>query len=59
MVKITISGGGKLESSEANIIESLVIDDHALIGVFDELMNGESSVVRLHDGIGHLGGRYD
>jgi len=31
MVEITIGGGGELKSSEADIIESFVIDDHALI----------------------------
>ena len=39
MVKITISGGGELESSEADVIESFVINDHALIGVFNQLMD--------------------
>jgi hypothetical protein len=39
MVKITISGGGELKGSEADIIKSFVINAHNLIGVFDELMN--------------------
>ena len=39
MVKITISGGGELEGSEADIIESFVVNNHALIGVFDQLMD--------------------
>ena len=39
MVKITISGGGKLESSEADVIKSFVVNDHALISVFDQLMD--------------------
>merc|ERR1712010_170970 len=33
MVKITIGWGGELEGSEADIIKSLVINDHNLIGV--------------------------
>merc|ERR1712007_319355 len=33
MVKITIGWGGELEGSEADIVESLVINDHDLIGV--------------------------
>jgi hypothetical protein len=59
MVKITISGGGELKSSETDIVESFVINDHALIGVFDELMDGKSGVVWLNDGIRHLGGWED
>jgi len=51
MVKITISGGGELEGSEADIIEGFVVNDHALISVFDELMDREGSVVGLNDGI--------
>jgi len=59
MVKITIGGGGKLKSSEADIIESFVIDDHALIGVLNELMDGEGGVVWLNNGIRDLGGWED
>jgi hypothetical protein len=39
MIQVSISGGGKLEGSEADVIESLVIDDLDLIGVFNELMD--------------------
>ena len=39
MVKITISGGGELKSSEADIIKSFVINAHNLIGVLDKLMD--------------------
>jgi len=59
MVKITISWGGELKSSETDIVESFVINDHALIGVFDELMDRESSVVWFDNGIRHLGGWED
>jgi len=59
MVEITVSGGGELEGSEADIVEGLVIDDHNLIGVLNELMDGEGSVVRLNNGIRNLGGGED
>ena len=39
VVKITVGGGGQFKGSEANIIEGFVIDDHALIGVLDQLMD--------------------
>jgi len=59
MVEITIGGGGELKGPEADIVEGFVIDDHALIGVLDELMDGESGVVRFNDGIRDLGGWED
>jgi len=59
MVKITIGWGGELEGSETDIVKSFVINAHNLIGVLDELMDGEGSVVRLNDGIRYLGGRHD
>ena len=59
MVKISIGGGGELEGSEADIVEGLVINAHDLISVLDELMDGEGGVVRLNDGVGHLGGGHN
>ena len=38
MVEITIGWGGELKGSEADIVESLVINAHYFIGVFDKLM---------------------
>jgi len=35
MVKISISGGGELKGSEANIVEGFVINDHTFVGIFD------------------------
>ena len=59
MVKISISGGGELKGSEADIVEGLVIDAHNLISVFDQLMDGKGGIVWLNDGIGHFGGGHD
>jgi hypothetical protein len=57
MVKISVSGGGELKSSEADVVQGLVIKGKALIGVLHKLMNRKSGVVGLHDSIRHLGGR--
>ena len=54
MVKITIGWGGELKGSEADIVKGLVINAHNLIGVLDELMDREGSVVWLNDGIRYL-----
>jgi len=51
VVKITVGGGGELEGSEADIVESLVINAHDLIRVFDELMDREGGVVWLNDSV--------
>jgi len=59
MVKITVSWGGELEGSEADIVKGFVINAHNLIGVFDKLMDGEGSVVWLNNGIGDLWGWHD
>jgi len=59
MVQITISGGGKFQSSEADIVKGFIIDDHAFIGVFDQLMDRKSGVVWFDDGIRDLRGRDD
>jgi len=59
MVQITEGGGGQLQGSEADIVQSLVVNAHDLIGVLDQLMDGEGGVVGFDDGIGHLGGGND
>ena len=59
MVQVTISGGGQFKGSEANIVKSFVINDHTFIGVFNQLMDRQSGVVRFNDGIRHFRGRDD
>jgi len=54
VVQVTIGWRGELQGSEADIIQSFVIDDHNFIGVFDELMDGKGGVVRLDDGVRDL-----
>ena len=55
MVEISVSGGGELEGSEADIIEGFVVNDHALISVFNQLMDREGGIVRFNDSVGDLG----
>jgi hypothetical protein len=57
MVKISVSGGGKLKSSEANVVQGLVIKSEALVGILHKLMDRKSGIVWFHDGIRHLRGR--
>ncbi|KAK1280036.1 hypothetical protein QJS04_geneDACA011627 [Acorus gramineus] len=59
VVQVTNSGSGQLKSSEADIIESLIIQHHALIGILHQLVNGKSGIVGLHHCVRHLwGGEY-
>ena len=51
MVEISIGWGGELEGTEADIVKGFVVNDHDFVGVFDELMDREGSVVWLYDGI--------
>jgi hypothetical protein len=55
VVKITVGRGGKLQGTEADIVKGLVIKGEALIRVLHKLVNRKGAVIRLHDGIRHLG----
>jgi hypothetical protein len=59
MIQVPIGRGGELESSEADVVKGLVVENHALIRVLDELVDRQCGIVRLDDCIGHLGGRED
>jgi len=52
MVQVTISGSGELKSSETDIIEGLVVNNHDLVGVLDQLMDREGSIVWFDDCVG-------
>ena len=55
VVQVTEGRGGQLEGAEADVVQSLVVDAHGLVGVLDQLVDGQRGVVRLDDGVGHLG----
>ena len=54
VVEVSVGWGGELEGSEADVIEGFVINDLDFIGVFDELVDRESGVVWLDDGVRDL-----
>ena len=56
MVQVAISRGSQFQSSEADVIESFVVDAVCFIGVFNKLVNREGSVVRFDDGVWHFWG---
>ena len=47
MVEIAVGRSAELESAEADLVQSLVINAESLIGVFYELMDGEGGIVWL------------
>ena len=59
VVQVTVGGSGKLKRSEADVVQRLVVEREALIGVFDQLVHGQRGVVRLDHGVRHLGRRDD
>ena len=44
----------QLESVSANVIERLVVQDVALVGVFYQLVEGQCGVIGLYHCFGHL-----
>ena len=54
MVEITVGGRCQLQGSEADVVESLVVNVVCLISVLHQLVDGEGGVVGLHHGVGHL-----
>mmetsp|Transcript_43691 Transcript_43691/g.64125 ORF Transcript_43691/g.64125 Transcript_43691/m.64125 type:complete len:246 (+) Transcript_43691:285-1022(+) len=59
VVKIAEGGGGQLQGTEANIVQSLVVNAKHLVGVLDKLVHRERGVVRLHHSVRHLRGGHD
>merc|ERR1719230_709865 len=54
VVEVAIGRGGELEGTEADVVQGLVVQAHALVGVLDKLVDGEGGVVWLNNSVGHL-----
>jgi len=59
VVKVSKGWVLELQSAEANVVKSLVIKSETLVSILYKLMNGKSSIVRLHNGVRYLGRRND
>ena len=59
MVEVAIGGVRQLQGAEADVVQRLVVDAEGLVGVLDQLVDGEGGVVGLDDGVGHLGTGHD
>ena len=49
MVQVSVGWGGEFQGTEADIVKCFVIDTESLVGVFDQLMNRQSGIVRLNN----------
>ena len=45
---------GEFEGSEADVVQSLVVKNHTFICIFHELVDRQSSIVRLHNCVRNL-----
>ena len=54
IVQVGVSGTSHFERSEADVVQSFVVDTEGLVRVFDELMDGKGGIVWLDDGVRYL-----
>lgn len=54
VVEIAVGGWDKLECSEADVVESLIIDAKRLVCVLDQLVDGEGGVVGFNHSVRDL-----
>mmetsp|Transcript_6982 Transcript_6982/g.11591 ORF Transcript_6982/g.11591 Transcript_6982/m.11591 type:complete len:399 (-) Transcript_6982:117-1313(-) len=59
VVQVTVTWVSQLESTEADIVKGFVIKSKALVSVLNQLVDGESSVVRLNNSVRDLWGGND
>merc|ERR1719321_1314153 len=54
VVQVTICRRCQLQGPEANVIKCLVVEQHALVSIFHQLMEREHCVVWLYDSVRNL-----
>ena len=58
MIQVPVAGIRHFERAEADVVESFVVDAIGLVGVLDQLVDGQGRVVRLHHRVRHFGRRH-
>ena len=56
MVEVPVGGRGQLERSEADVIESFIVNAVCFVSVLDQLVDRQGCVVRFNHGVGYFGG---
>ena len=59
VVEVAEGGRGQLERAEADVVQRLVVQDHALVRVLNQLVHAQRRVVGLDHRVGHLGRGHD
>ena len=54
-VEVGVGRALDVEVAAAHVVEGLVVQAEGHIGVFEEGVGRQHSIVRLHDGVGNLG----
>ena len=54
MVQVTVGGRGQLQSTEADVVQSLIVDTVGLVCVFNQLMYGQCCIVWFYHCIRNL-----
>ena len=54
MVEVTVRGCGQLQCTEADVVQSLVVDAECFVCVLNKLVDRQCSVVGFYDCVGHL-----
>merc|ERR1719265_1588591 len=54
VVQVAVGWRGELQRAEADVIQGLVVQQEAFIGVLDKLVERQHGVVWLDDGVAHL-----
>lgn len=55
--RVLTAGIFEFESSQADVVEGFVVEDHTFVGVLNELVDSEGCVVGLHHRVGDFRGR--
>jgi hypothetical protein len=54
MVQISISWVLELQSAETNIVKSFIVNAKCFVGILNQLVDGESGIVRFNNCVGNL-----
>ena len=55
VIEITVRRGGQLQSSEADVIQGLVVQKETFISICNKLVKAQNCIVWLDDRIGNFG----
>jgi len=54
MVQVTVCRCGQFKGTETDVVQGFIVDTVGLVGVLDQLVDGQGGVVGLNYGVGYL-----